>query len=403
MKTTKQILLDKLVAKPFAYSLNFLVRFLGKLLNIDHNLDKPFKTIAVCKFKGMGSIIQSTPMLKSLKYLYPESEIIYVSTCSNKTLLNRISVIDTIVCLDDKNLVKLLSTMLAAIRQLMKKNIDVYIDLEIYSDFSTIVTLFSLSKNRFGYYLRSSSYKLGIYTHMMFFNPRVPISMVYLQMSRLLGFRGPIPGLYKIPVETKLSEKYKDQKYILINPNASDLRTERRWHKNNFRDLTHKLFDIFPNHQFIFIGSKSEMNYTSDVIKDITDNRINNLAGKTTLDELIALIHNAEMLITNDTGPMHFAFSSNTPTVCLFGPCSPEQYGYNNNAYVLYERVYCSPCVHDFIIPPCKGNNVCMQKISLEAVLRQIEQVKNKLPPMHYNLNSVSFYRKNETFGSINR
>ncbi len=64
---------------------------------------------------------------------------------------------------------------------------DVYIDLEIYSNFSTLVTLFSCSKNRISFYLRSSSFRMGIYTHMMFFNSEVQISEVYLQIARLFG------------------------------------------------------------------------------------------------------------------------------------------------------------------------------------------------------------------------
>ena len=63
MNIRKQIVADKIIAKPVAFLLNFLVRIVGQLLSIEHRLDKDFKTIVICKFKGMGSIIQSSPML----------------------------------------------------------------------------------------------------------------------------------------------------------------------------------------------------------------------------------------------------------------------------------------------------------------------------------------------------
>jgi len=96
---------------------------------------------------------------------------------------------------------------------------------------------------------------------------------------------------------------------------------------------------------------------------------VKNFAGKTNIDELITLIKNSKLVVTNDTGPMHLSFACKSPTVCLFGPCSPDQYAMNENAHVIFKRVYCSPCVHDFIIPPCGGNNVCMKLISVNEVL----------------------------------
>src|SRR5690606_41311836 len=97
-----QILLDKYIAKPVAYLLNFIVRIAGKLLSIDHNLNKDFRTIAICKFKGMGSIIQATPMLQAIRNRFPDAEIIFVSSVANKSLLEKIDLVNTIITLDDR-------------------------------------------------------------------------------------------------------------------------------------------------------------------------------------------------------------------------------------------------------------------------------------------------------------
>jgi ADP-heptose:LPS heptosyltransferase len=94
---------------------------------------------------------------------------------------------------------------------------------------------------------------------------------------------------------------------------------------------------------------------------------------------LLDLIKNVKLMITNDTGPMHMAFAIGTPTVSLFGPCSPQQYGsqslgIKNNAS-FYKKLYCSPCVHDFIVPPCKGDNQCMKKIMVNEVFLQVKKI----------------------------
>ncbi len=67
---------------------------------------------------------------------------------------------------------------------------------------------------------------------------------------------------------------------------------------------------------------------------------------------------------------MHIGFSLKKTAIALFGPCSPHQYGFAENAVCFYKNVYCSPCVHEFIIPPCSyGNNDCMKLISVEEVM----------------------------------
>lgn len=373
MNTRNQIIIDKYVAKPTAFLFNFVARFLGKILRINHQLDKSFKRIAICKFKGLGSIIQATPMIEALRHKYPDAEIIFVSIKSNEQFLKKIEPIDTIITVDDKGLFKLIYTISGALVKLIRKRPDVYIDLEIYSSFSTLVALFSLSKNRIGFYLRDSTYRMGIYTHMMFFNPRVPISDVYLQIARLFGEVNESIPLY--PVDKNLTSKpsmIPEGRYIVINPNASDLRIERRWNSKNFTLLIQQILEKYHDLKIILIGSNSERDYTQKVIESINSNRVLNLAGKTSIDELIALIKYASLVITNDTGPMHISFACKTPTVCLFGPCSPDQYGWAENATIIYKGVYCSPCVHDFNIPPCNGDNVCMKLITVDEVFEAV-------------------------------
>ncbi len=380
MNTKKQILLDKYLAKPAGYLLNYLVRLLGQILHIDHSLDKEFKRIAICKFKGMGSIIQSTPMMDALRTRYPEAEIIFVSTKSNRHILNTIHLVDTSVLLDESSLFTFMVSSMKALFFLIRKRPDVYIDLEIYSDFSTIFAALTLSKNRMGFYLRSSSFRMGIYTHMMYFNPREPISNVYLQFASLFSKDIKESTLYSFSMTI---EKYPvlSRKYIVINPNASDLRLERRWDASNFVSLIKMIRHEFSEYTIQLIGSASERGYTQTIADTVDDEDVMNTAGTQRIEELIAFISHARLMISNDTGPMHIAFCTNTPIVCLFGPCSPEQYAHGANAYIIYKKVYCSPCVHDFEVAPCHGNNMCMKLIDVKEVF---EKVKDAL------LNSVS-------------
>jgi len=378
MKIQNQIFIDKLVVKPFAIILNILVRIVGQLLRLDHSLDKDFQRILVCKFKGLGSIIQSTPLLNALRSKYPNATIIYVSSRSNKSLLDRIDVLDDCYYLEDRSMFKLFASFMVTWWKILKFRPQIYIDLEIYSNFSTVLTAFSLANNRFGYYLRGSEYRLGIYTHMMFYNIQTPISKIYLQFASLLDVDTNEAALIdlgnslgndiilQLPIDVS-------EPFILINPNASDLRVERRWPRDNFVSLIGHIAIKYPSLAIYLIGVSAEAPYTDQIAQKTNLANVKSLAGKTTMHQLILMIQKATLMVSNDTGPMHIAFSCKTPIICLFGPCSPDHYSLQlPNIKAIYKKVYCSPCVHEFSQPPCKGDNKCMQLISIDEVLQQV-------------------------------
>lgn len=398
MKLKTKIQIDKLLGLPIVYLLNALARILGFFLRIDHSLSKPVKTIAICKFVGMGSIVQSTPLLKTLRKNYPNAKIIFVTNQTNVSLFHFIDEVDDVFYVSDKGILSLIGSSIGLLWKLWKNRPDVYIDLEIYSNYSSVITTMSLARNRMGFFKDDKSYRKGMYTHMIFFNIKSPVSQTYLQFARLQKCK-------EISTEVKLNASKIDstsittintklnisllEKYILINPNASDLRLERRWLSENVIQLIKILEVEYPDFKIILIGDKNEVPYVHSIAKQLGTNVIDS-SGKLTLHELIALISKTTLLITNDTGPMHLAFGLKVKTVSLFGPCSPQQYGGMGNTIAIYKNVYCSPCVHDFLIPPCKGDNQCMKKIGTKEVVDAVgkafrnEYINDHFPELDY-------------------
>lgn len=382
LKLKFKIRIDKVIGLPIVYLLNVLARILGFLLRIDHSLDRPVKTIAVCKFVGMGSVVQSSPLLKTLRENYPEARIVYVTNSSNLSLFQLINDVDAVFHVSDKSISSLISSSFLLIVKLWKNRPDVFIDLEIYSNYSSVITTMSLARNRMGFFKDDKTYRKGLYTHMIFYNIKSPVSQTYLQFARLLGCKKinskVLMDASKIEAQTLISINQKlntilSSDYILINPNASDLRLERRWPANNFVQLIKTISLEYPSFKIVLIGDINESVYVNTIVSqaqvDVVDS-----SGKLSLTELIALIANSMLLITNDTGPMHLAFALNIKTVSLFGPCSPQQYGGMANTISIYKNVYCSPCVHEFVIPPCKGDNQCMKKITVDEVVEGVRK-----------------------------
>jgi ADP-heptose:LPS heptosyltransferase len=382
IRTRTKIVLDAVAGRTLVFILNVAARVLGRVLSIDHSLARPPKTIVVCKFLGMGSIIQSTPLLQSLRRSYPDAKILYVTSAANRALLRQVEAVNEVLPVDDSSLVRLATSSWRLLRRLWKSKADLYIDLETYSYYSTAIATMSCARNRLGFFRVERNIRMGVYTHMMFFNARAPIAQSYLQMARLIGCREIVETLYPFRVEEddlasmrrKLERQVGEgiEPYIVINPNASDLRIERRWPAERFIELVRSLSRKHPELRMFLIGSAGEAAYVGEIYRRLElehEEQVINTAGRLSLGELFALISRSRLVITNDTGPMHISFSLGRPTVCLFGPASPTQYGDNPNAFGVYQNLYCSPCVHDFLVPPCGGDNQCMRQITVEEVL----------------------------------
>ena len=106
-----------------------------------------------------------------------------------------------------------------------------------------------------------------------------------------------------------------------------------------------------------------------------TPDRVRSVAGKTTLRDVLVLYTLAEVLVTNDSGPGHFASMTDIHNIVLFGPETPQLFGpLGENRHVLWAGLACSPCVNPYNhrFSPCQ-NNVCMQSITVDQVFAEVE------------------------------
>lgn len=116
----RKIRVDRLIGKPISWVLNTAARLLGRLLGRDHGISRHnVRTIAISKYVGMGSIIQATPLIRSLRRTYPEATIIFVTGAGSRRMVERLDDIDRIITIDDGNMVSVVRTTARAIGQLI--------------------------------------------------------------------------------------------------------------------------------------------------------------------------------------------------------------------------------------------------------------------------------------------
>ncbi len=193
----------------------------------------------------------------------------------------------------------------------------------------------------------------------------------YMELISKLGYKSDPPKLF-LPLtqeeKNKASELLRSLKVdsklpvVILHPGAS-YGPSKRWPAERFAELGSLLQD--RNEATVLITGSADEKELADAISSAMKNRSINLSGRTSLRMLAALMDQANLFATNDSGPMHMANALRTPVVAVFGPTDPSATGpYQEPAAVIKKDVPCWPCSYR----DCPFDHRCMMKISVEEV-----------------------------------
>lgn len=160
----------------------------------------------------------------------------------------------------------------------------------------------------------------------------------------------------------------KDSITVGINPGAA-YGSAKCWLPERFKEVAKKLTED-PRVVVLFVGDKSGAPMINEICDGLSE-RVINLAGKTTLRELIGFIQASQVFLTNDSGPMHIASALGVPLVALFGSTSDITTGPYKGGIVIHKRAACSPCYRR----ECPIDFRCMTEISVGEVVQAIRKL----------------------------
>ena len=169
------------------------------------------------------------------------------------------------------------------------------------------------------------------------------------------------------------------KRVVLVNANSSNLLPQRHWGAENFRALIEMLLGYRNDILVLLTGVQSERMELERLRCRVNSERCLNVAGVLEFHELPALYALSTCMVTNDSGPAHFAAVTSLPTYVLFGPETPDLYGPLGSAIPIYARFHCSPCVSawNHRKSPCQDNK-CLQVITPEAVFEKVKSVLDR-------------------------
>jgi heptosyltransferase-2 len=155
----------------------------------------------------------------------------------------------------------------------------------------------------------------------------------------------------------------KGERILGINPGAT-YGSAKRWFPDRFAAAADALSEEWGA-SVVLMGSSPEMPLSAE-IEAAMRRRPVNLAGKTTVRELMALLSVCGFLVTNDSGPMHIAAAFGVPLVAIFGPTDWRTTSpWTRKAKVVRVDVDCSPCMRR----ECDRGHECMLGVTAEMVV----------------------------------
>jgi ADP-heptose:LPS heptosyltransferase len=211
--------------------------------------------------------------------------------------------------------------------------------------------------------------------------PEIPVWRKYIQTVPLefkdpafhpLEFQ-PEPEIVK-----RLMEDYpvlkSDRRKILIYPGARHF--TKCWSLDYYETLI-KMILVKTDWQILLGGSIEESDYIAPLTA-IDKTRVSDISGKYDLSENFILIYLSDLIISNDSAPMHMASLLGKKQLAIFGN-TVRQFGFypsNPNAVIIEDNsVKCRPCSHIGFEQCPKKHFDCIRKITPEMVFRKIEDV----------------------------
>ncbi len=330
----------------------------------------------------IGDLVMATPILSDLKKAYPQARLTAMCRSPVAELLREAPEIDELFCFSKASGFNRREELRSVVGKLRSGGYDLGI-LLTHSFSSAWWFWIGGVQNRIGYRSNARNCFLTqalpfpkqmesqhlVTTYKMLLEPlSIPLSTtapkLYVSAQEVAAARALLKN-YHVPEGATL---------VGINPGAA-YGTAKCWLPERFREVTEKLLQNKELY-IVYFGDVASAHLVEGICADLPE-RVINLAARTTLRELSSLISICNVLLTNDSGPMHIADALGVPIVALFGSTSEIITGpYRSPGVVIHKHVPCSPCYQRV----CPIDFPCMKQIEssevYEAVRRQLKPSK---------------------------
>ncbi len=396
MNVDAQRRFDRYVGVPLCRALSLLPRAR------DRASDAPLpKKILVILLSEMGSLFLARPMLLRLREKYPEAALHALVFHQNKEVLELLDIIPEghILTVRNSSLKALLRDSFAAIKMMRFIGIDTVVDCELFSRIGAIYSIASGAHVRVGFerHTQEGLYRGSFINRPVLYNPYQHIAQQFLTLSEAIEGAGAptvkrpivdadlvLPRMTLVEGELETARRHFEDSFpaaggrrlVLLYPGGG-LLPIRAWPIESYVELASSM--VREGFVVGVIGLVADKPLATKLQEAIGEADCLDVTGYTkTVRELMVLFHLADLLVTNDGGPGHFAAMTPVPSIILYGPETPVLYGsLQDEVHHFYLNLSCSPCVtaYNHRASPCDGDNQCLKRITPAEVIRKAKEL----------------------------
>ena len=395
LATTKLQKIDRLLGLPACW---LFTRLRALLAPGEPPPGPPTGRLLFIKLAEQGSTVLAHGAIKRAVAMVGRENVYFVVFQENRFILDLLDLIprENVFTIQAGSLRSLVTSTWEVLGRIRRMRFDAAVDLEFFARSSAAFTFLTAARRRVGFhtFFGEGPYRGDLMTHRLLYNPYLHTSQIFAEMVESLrhdpaqlptfGTRPPaadgeetvfqpraeeIAAVREI-LRQEMGADAAGAPLILLNANASDLLPLRRWAPERYVQLAGRLLEALPDACVLMTGAPAEAAAAERLVGQIGSARCFSVAGKTSLRQLLVLYTLAEVLVTNDSGPAHFASLTPVHVVTLFGPETPRLFGALTPRNVaIWRGIACSPCVNAYNNrqSPCR-NNLCMQQITVDEV-----------------------------------
>ncbi len=396
MKLQTQRWIDHWVGQVLCAAVSLWVRLLSGRAPADGLPEAP-RHVLVILLSEMGSVVLAGPMFAALRQRYPSATVHVLQLKKNQEVAKLLGLArgEHLHSLDDSAGLGLLLDIWRVSRAMRQLPLDAVIDCELFSRISSLMSYFSGARLRVGFtpHTQEGLYRGSFINRAIPYNPYQHISKQFLSLVDALDDasmpRNKAAPIRQLPTDLGLSvvfdaaelRDYRQKMHVdhpsLVNRKVvllyagGGLLPERAWPATHYAAVARGLCQA--GHAVGLIGLREDAELAQQLRQQIDSIFCVDLTGYTrSIRELLMLFHGADLLITNDGGPGHFASLTPIRTMVFFGPETGRLYGpLGPRAQILESGTACSPCLsaYNHRLTFCDGDNQCLKRIAPDPVL----------------------------------
>jgi ADP-heptose:LPS heptosyltransferase len=394
-------LIDVWLGKPICFVLTALRR-LGSAMGPPRGPAAPVRKILLIKMIEQGATVLAYRAILRAVELVGRENVYFMVFRENRFILDLLDLVppENVLEIRSKEPLTLMVDLLRMTLRARRAGIDATVDMEFFSRASAIIGFLTGAPIRVGLHRFTSEgpYRGDLLTHRHQYNPFLHVAAAYyllVESVKIDPAQTPQPKVLVPQVDftpprfvpaanqvaavqatlDRLAKRPVARPIVLLNSNASDLLPLRRWPTENFIALGKRILEEHPQVTLVLTGGHHEAEAGRQLAADISPLAIST-AGETSLCDLIVLYTMADVLVTNDSGPGHFATLTGIASIVLFGPETPEVFGpISRSSEVVRLNLACSPCVNAFNhrFSPC-DDPLCMKGITVDTVYERVDR-----------------------------